>query len=1086
MKAATYFHIIFIMISLTLSKVCAQAPVITGIDKTSATVNEIITITGSGFGNDSSQVRIFFGAALADSVVKISNTEIQVAVPAGATSSSISVTNLNTKLTAYSRQIFTLSYDGDDFNVTKIGLNYAFLEGEYKFPTSGNNLYNLCFCDFDLDGLNDIATSDTESSKVMVLRNSTSDINSAPSFIGKEFNIARTRWVRCGDLNGDGLPDLMFSASNSNNNKEKIYIYKNTSTLGNISFEILSIPISYSVDGNLAARMDIKDIDGDGLPEIAVVDISNAGGVSVFRNISTPGGAISFVTTPVTPFTTFGIPVLELSSIDLEDLNGDGLPELLAGKDERNGIYVFTNNSTSGNISFAGFTMPEAPGRTTNMKVADVDGDKKLDVVIVNDEYVGVLNNITGEDGIIAFAAVKRFDQISLLREGLDIADMDGNGKQDIIIASTTNRVVVLLNKSTPGSLDFNTKKTLVISENTISVRAGDLNGDGKPDLAYTALDSDQISVLLNRNCIKPVLEPQAGLGVCDLLPYRLTATQAIGVIYAWETSVDGVNFIPVADAMDSTFSYTTSTEAFYRVKMSSNHNGFACTNVVSNVVKVIRPEGFVPGRPVIIDPDPQTPFCFGSTVTLEAQQVNAKFVWTAPNGQVIPNASGNQLILNNVTAADAGEYTVYVKASAAQGGCQSDVATTTIMVSEPEAIAIQSENGPVFFEGGQTTLKVAAIANSTYTWKRNGQYITGATAAELLVIQEGDYVAVISNALGCMRESAPYTVAYARTLIPDQSCLNESISFKITPASLMGQRISYRWNFGDNSTSPGDSVNHTFQTTGAYEVSVEILTSTGSVIGSYKENITVLDLPVLTIETSTGMNNLCPGDRLELTANEGFVSYQWSQGETTNKITVSEPGIYTLTVATSSGCTATKSIEVKSVDNPEVTITAPTDRIALGEELLLEANSTADNVVYEWTPTQGLSNTTIANPVARPLVTTMYTCVVTRPEGCQSTAEFTVTVDRSLDVKAQKAFTPNNDGSHDTWHIDRMELYPDCRLTIFNRQGIKLFDAENYSNDNPWDGTLNGKPAPAGVYFYLIKCGGEAGSQTGSVTIIR
>lgn len=1062
----------------------AQTPVITDIDKTRGTVNEIVTISGSGFGSDTSKIRVFFGAALAV-IDSINDNRIEAIVPAGATSSSISVTNLNNNLTAYSGKQFNLSYDGSGFEATK-------LDGEYKFATSGTNLYNLCFCDFNLDSLTDIATSDTESKKVTILQNNSPDLNTV-SFTPAEFDIdAKTRWVRCGDLNGDGLPDLVFSASNTNTSKEKIYIFRNTSAPGgNITFEdkLVKSPVtSYSIDGNLAARMDLKDLDGDGLPEIVAVDISSAGGISVFKNQSTPGGAISFVSTPITPFQAFDIPSIELVSVDIEDLNGDGLPELLAGKEEQNGVYIFTNASTQGNISFSSYLLLDAPGRTTNMKAGDLDGDDKPEVVIMNDTYVGVFRNTTEDGGDVTFATQIRFDQTSLAREGLDMADMDGNGKLDIVIGSTTNRVVVLLNNSTEESLDFNTKTTLLVDENNISVRAGDLNGDGKPDLAYTARTTNTIAVLLNRNCIQPVLEPQAGLGVCDELPFQLTVTQAIGITYVWESSPDGITFTPVADAADSTFSYTTSNEAFYRVKISSSHNGFTCTDVLSNVVEVIRPEGFVPDSPTIIDPNPEDPYCFGETVIIKAENVNAEFVWIDPHNDTITNATTNVLVLENVTAADAGEYQVFVRASPEQGGCQSAIATTTILISEPAAIAIQSEDLPVFFEGGQAILRVENIVGSTYSWKRNGQIIDGATGTELIATQEGDYVATISNSLGCTRESTPYVIAIAQAGIPDEICLNETVNFQFTSDSLAGRGVRYRWDFGDGSTRrEGSAVSHSYNTTGTFTVAVEILSTEGIAVDRYEEEITILDLPVLNI-TATNNAYLCPGESVELTASEGFSAYTWDTGETSEAITVSEAGTYTLSVMANSGCAISKTIEVEAADTLETTITARIDRISLGDTITLQLVATPNDTAatYLWSPGHTLSDSTAANPVARPLITTTYTCTVTSEEGCQSTAEFTLTVDRALDVAARKAFTPNSDGRHDNWYIERMDLYPDCLMTIYNRQGIKVYETENYSNDNGWDGTIQGRPAPAGVYFYLINCGEEAGRQAGSVTVVR
>ncbi|MGD1889211.1 MAG: FG-GAP-like repeat-containing protein [Cyclobacteriaceae bacterium] len=1069
----------FLLLSLLVSgPLLAQVPVITNLDKTHGTVYEVVTIKGSGFGTDTTNIDVFFGAVAADSIVCISadqcmlDSEIKVMVPPGATTSSVSVTRRDNQLTAYSPEVFYLSYDGNDFDK-------SLLDGPYRYGTSDADLYNLCFCDFNKDGLNDIATSDTDSEKVTILQNSTPNIDTV-AFTSLEIDInAKTRWVRCGDLNGDGLPELVFSASNNNTDKERLYAYRNISTVGGaIDFDI-ALPISLSLQGNLAARMVIRDIDGDGRPDITAADISSEGGVSVFLNNST-GTAIGFNATPSLPFEVFGLSNTELSGIAVDDFSGDGLPDIAVSEDESSGIYVITNASTPGSLSFGGVTQLTATGRITNLRAGDLDNDGLTDLVVVNDTYVGALRN-TSQGGLVSFASPVRFDQTSLGREGLELVDLDGNGLLDIAVAAQDrNWIVLLFNKSTTGSLDFNTKQVVEAGENSLSVRAGDLNGDGKPDLAYTETVSDQIAIQLNRNCVSPVLEPQGGLGVCDQLPYQLSVTKAVGVDYLWESSADGVTFSPVAEAADSTFTFTTGNELYYRVKVSSDHNGFSCSPAASNRVEVVRPDGFVPAKPTIINKNPADPVCFGENIMLQAEVVNADYFWTGPNGFTSSVVSP---IIPNATKENEGLYVLYVQASEANGGCVSDTATTYIKDSEPETIAIHTGTLPVFFEGGEVSLTVNNVDGQTYQWQQNNQDITAATALTFIANQEGDYSVVTRNAEGCTRNSEPLQVAFARAEMPAEVCLNQSGTFTITPGRLNGEDIRFRWSFGEGGNSiEGDTVSYQFQTAGTRTVVVEILEDNGNVRDRYEQPVEVLDIPELIVQ-AVDNPKLCPNTSVVIEANEGFSAYNWSNGENMRTISVSEAGTYTITVTTETGCTTSQQIVVEEADNPEAEITASSDRVALGETLQLQATG---GVVYQWNADPSISDTTVSNPIVRPLITTTYTCLVINELGCQSTAEFTVTVDRSLDVVPEKAFTPNNDGNNDTWYIEKMDLYPDCRLTLFNRQGVKIFEEEAYSNLQPWNGTTSGSLVPAGVYFYLIDCGEEAGRQTGSVTIIR
>lgn len=81
---------------------------------------------------------------------------------------------------------------------------------------------------------------------------------------------------------------------------------------------------------------------------------------------------------------------------------------------------------------------------------------------------------------------------------------------------------------------------------------------------------------------------------------------------------------------------------------------------------------------------------------------------------------------------------------------------------------------------------------------------------------------------------------------------------------------------------------------------------------------------------------------------------------------------------------------------------------------------------------------------------------------------------------------TPNLDGKNDLFVIDYLnELYPECRVTIFNRWGSIVYESTGY--DDPWNGTFNNEDLPMGTYFYKIDLNDD--NQTvynGPISIIR
>ena len=137
----------------------------------------------------------------------------------------------------------------------------------------------------------------------------------------------------------------------------------------------------------------------------------------------------------------------------------------------------------------------------------------------------------------------------------------------------------------------------------------------------------------------------------------------------------------------------------------------------------------------------------------------------------------------------------------------------------------------------------------------------------------------------------------------------------------------------------------------------------------------------------------------------------------------------------------------------------------------------------YSWSPTTGLSDSTIFNPVASPEVTTTYFVTVISADGCIATDSVTVTVLPSINFA--DGISPNGDGANDFWVIDFIEEFPDNVVEIYNRWGELLFHADGYQQD--WDGTYNGKELPVGTYYYIIDLNDENMQPfTGPITILR
>lgn len=190
-----------------------------------------------------------------------------------------------------------------------------------------------------------------------------------------------------------------------------------------------------------------------------------------------------------------------------------------------------------------------------------------------------------------------------------------------------------------------------------------------------------------------------------------------------------------------------------------------------------------------------------------------------------------------------------------------------------------------------------------------------------------------------------------------------------------------YVWNFGDGATSTQQAPNHTYSNIGSYVVTLIALDNVTGCADTSLLNLTLID--TLTA-TATGDASLCLGDGVQLNASGG-ISYTWSPATGLSDPNIANPiatplvtTTYYVTVVDSAGCSGIDSVTVSI--NPPLNINAgPDSIICAGECVQLSADG---GLTYSWSPSTGLSNANIANPVACPTQTTTYTVTVSGPSG--------------------------------------------------------------------------------------------------------
>ncbi len=253
------------------------------------------------------------------------------------------------------------------------------------------------------------------------------------------------------------------------------------------------------------------------------------------------------------------------------------------------------------------------------------------------------------------------------------------------------------------------------------------------------------------------------------------------------------------------------------------------------------------------------------------------------------------------------------------------------------------------------------------------------------------------------------------------------------------------------------------------------------------------------TIQNSNGPNpsaepvNTCIGKTdgtITITGTAVGDTYAWSTGFTTQNINALSPGTYTVTVTDGTGCTGTASATILQFPNPLVSITKDTS-INKGRSVQLTASG---GINFAWTPSTGLSDAGISDPVANPLQTTTYTVLITDPNACTAIDSVRIIVKDtaivdcdSRNVFVPTAFSPNGDGQNDILYVRGALCATQLHFQLFDRWGEVVFETTNPATG--WDGTFKGKTMETGVFAYYLTAilsNGQNINRRGNVTLFR
>jgi len=299
--------------------------------------------------------------------------------------------------------------------------------------------------------------------------------------------------VSIGDFNGDGKLDL--ATANFNDNTASILL---NTTANGATTPTFATKVDFTT-GSTPRSVSIGDFNGDGKLDLAVANYTNSNNASILLN-TTATGATTPTFNPKVDFTTGS----GSTSVSIGDFNSDNKPDLAVSNQNGASVSILLNTTTNATTpTFATKVDFTVGSQATSVSIGDFNGDGKLDLATANtnSSTVSILLNTTANGATTPTFAPKVDFSTGFNPQSVSIGDINGDGKPDLAVANSLSATVsILLNTTANGATTptFATKVDFTTGSRPLSVSIGDLNGDGKPDLAVANYSSSTVSILLN------------------------------------------------------------------------------------------------------------------------------------------------------------------------------------------------------------------------------------------------------------------------------------------------------------------------------------------------------------------------------------------------------------------------------------------------------------------------------------------------------------------------------------------------------------------------------------------------------------
>lgn len=749
------------------------APSITSIAPAAAQPGSAITITGANFSADATRNLVRFGSVRA-TVSTASTTSLVVTVPESADFGPVSVTV--GALTALSTQFFNPLFSGGT------AFQASSFATPFEFTTTGSLENSLSTVDYDADGKIDIQVG--SSGNTLIYRNvGVAGVINATTFAAVASFTGSSTAAYVADFDSDGRPDIATTSNISRNTSD-------TALPGSLAFDA---PVTLNSFGPFRYS-NSADLNKDG--KLEIIFPAQTPFITVRENRSQPGAFVAY-NAAFSPFPdpgyTFAKAAVNGYAV-AADFDGDGFEDMASTNPANDNFTIFRNTGNTRHITVgqftAGvdFTTGDSPG---GMAVADFDGDQKPDIAVANAGTSNTISIFRNTTTGTAFTFTRQDFTADAGPQKLIAADMDGDGKPDLVVINTTTpfSFSVFRNLSVSGELtaaSFAPRVDYDLATTPVNISVADIDRDGRPDVIVTR-STNTIAIYKNQQPLGPIIsitQQSASQTACEnaSVTFSVSATGASNMTYQWQlfnttnssfedipASATYVN--PTSSALTIAGITTAMNGNIYRVRV----NGTGASEKVSSDITLTAVGA--PSPPVTTN---RTECAPGSYVVSASGATDGNYRWYL-------NAADTQPILNEVNGSFATptllQSATFHAAAANSAGCISSKTPVTVTIAPLVQPTIVAPDTHLCQTGDQVVLSGPA-GMSGYNWS------TGATTPTITVNTAGTYTLTVSNASGCTSPASAPLLITSGGAAPEISVGSEFLVS--TPAE------SYQWYYGD------------------------------------------------------------------------------------------------------------------------------------------------------------------------------------------------------------------------------------------------------------------------------------------------